>query len=376
MTTRARVCSLRLPVLAAASLALGLAGCGDSGPEGGFTMPPMAIEVAEATAGTVVDRFTAVGSLEASEAITVVSEIDGTVIDVPFAEGQAIAAGGLIAQLDRSELAAQVDRAEAVRDQRRVTYERVSDVVEQGAGAPQDLDDAAAALKVADAELALARARLAKTRIAAPFAGITGVRQVSQGAFVRAGGAITDLTRIDLLRVHFTAPERVLPQLAVGSEVRVHTSAYPDLELVGAIDVISPVLDPATRTARIVAEVNNRDDLLRPGMSADVGVVLASRENAVTVPSEAVFVQSGQTLVYVVQADSTVAPQPVTLGLRQTDVVEVAAGLAPGAKVVRAGHQKLFPGARVLPVGGDPGPGGAAAGPAGAPPAAAQEDGR
>ncbi len=339
-------------------------------------MPPMAIEVAEATAGTVVDRFTAVGSLEASEAITVVSEIDGTVIDVPFAEGQAIAAGGLIAQLDRSELAAQVDRAEAVRDQRRVTYERVSDVVEQGAGAPQDLDDAAAALKVADAELALARARLAKTRIAAPFAGITGVRQVSQGAFVRAGGAITDLTRIDLLRVHFTAPERVLPQLAVGSEVRVHTSAYPDLELVGAIDVISPVLDPATRTARIVAEVNNRDDLLRPGMSADVGVVLASRENAVTVPSEAVFVQSGQTLVYVVQADSTVAPQPVTLGLRQTDVVEVAAGLAPGAKVVRAGHQKLFPGARVLPVGGDPGPGGAAAGPAGAPPAAAQEDGR
>lgn len=336
---------------------LGLAGttggCSRSAPPGGgFAPPPLPIEVAEVESGRIVDEFTAVGSLEASEAITVVAEIDATVVAIPFAEGQAIPAGGLIAQLDQSELAAQVDRAAAVCDQQRATFARIRDVVDQGAGAPQDRDDAAAALRVAEADLALARARLAKTRVTAPFAGIAGVRRVSTGAFLRAGAPITDLARIDQLRVLFTAPERLLPQLRIGAEVRVTTSAYPDQVLSGTIDVLAPVLDASTRSARIVARLANRDNLLRPGMSADVAVVLDSRSEALTVPSEAVFVQNGQTLVYVVQADSTVAPQPITLGLRQADTVEVVAGLTAGAQVVRAGHQKLYPGARVLPIGG------------------------
>ena len=86
-----------------------------------------------------------------------------------------------------------------------------------------------------------------------------------------------------------------------------------------------------------------------------------ARDAALTVPSEAVFVQAGQTMVYVVEADSTVSPRPVSLGLRQTESVEVVAGLEAGTQVVRAGHQKLFPGARVMPVGGEvPDAGGAA----------------
>lgn len=337
------------------ALLLAAAGCGgDQQAGGGFQMPPMPVEVATATASDLVDRFTTVGSLDASESITVMAEIDGTITLLPFAEGRAVAAGALIAQLDDAELGAQVARAEAVRDQQQATYTRTRDIVEQRAGAPQDLDDAAAALKIAEAELNLARARLAKTRITAPFAGVAGVRRVSPGAFLRAGTAITDLARIDQLRVLFTAPERLLDQLQVGAEVRVATSAYPGHVVRGTIDVVAPVLDPATRSARIVALIDNADGRLRPGMSAEVGVVLSVREQALTVPSEAVFVQGGQTMVYVVQADSTVAPRPVDLGLRQAAVVEVTSGLDAGQQVVRAGHQKIYPGAKVLPTESQP----------------------
>jgi len=358
-------------ILVAAAVLCGVSGCSREEAGGGFAFPPMPVETAIVKPGTVVDRFTAVGSLEASDSITVVSEIDAVVETIPFAEGQPIAAGGLIARLDDDELAAQLDRAAAVRDQARATWERIRDVVAQGAGAPQDLDDAAATLKVAQAELALAEARLAKTRITAPFAGITGARRVSQGTFLRTGTTITTLTRIDELRVIFTAPERLLSRLTRGSTVSLTATAYPDLELRGAIDVIEPVLDPNTRSVRIVAIVANEDRKLRPGMSVDVAVVLARRENALTVPSQAVFVQSGQTLVYVVQPDSTVAPRPIVLGLRQRDSVEIASGLEAGARVVVAGHQKIFPGAKVLPVDSDAmagGPGRAAAG-TGDPPA-------
>jgi len=351
---------------AAALLPLALAGgCGGRGQAGGgFQMPPLPVETATATRGGLVDRFTVVGSLAASDAIDVVTEIDATLRSLPFREGQPIAAGGLIAQLDDSEPAAQAERARALRDQRQASHARIAAIVAAGAGSAQDLDDAAAALKVAEAELALAETRLAKTRITAPFAGVLGARQVSVGAFLRAGTPITELSRYDNLRVSFSAPERLLGQLARGAAVSVTTTAFPDSALLGTVDIIEPALDPATRSARVIARLANPGRRLQPGMSATVSVVLASRAEALTLPSEAVFIQGGQTLVYVVGPDSTISPRPLSLGLRLSDRVEVLAGLAPGEQVVRAGHQKLFPGAKVLPL-----PPGGLAGGAAAPPA-------
>jgi membrane fusion protein (multidrug efflux system) len=315
-----------------------------------FSMPPMPVETSRVERTAVADRFHAVGSIDAGDAITVVSEIDGVVSSLPFREGHAIARGGLIAQLDDKELSATVMRAGALLAQRQAAYDRVKMVVDQGAAAPQELDDAAATLKVAQAELSLAQQRLSKTRITAPFQGLVGARRVSPGAFVRAGEAITDLAQIRELRVSFSAPERYLSELRVGAPITVSTIAYPGRELSGRIDVIEPVLDAATRSARIVARVTNPDELFRPGMSATVSAVLSERPSAITIPSEAVFAEGSQAFVYVVRDDSTVARSPVTLGTRFSDAVEVVQGLESGARVVRAGHQKLFDGSKVVPV--------------------------
>ncbi|MFH1843229.1 MAG: efflux RND transporter periplasmic adaptor subunit [bacterium] len=326
-------------------------GCSDrQSSGGGFTPPPMPVEVASVGIGTVVDRFTAVGNIEAGEAITVTSEIDGIVVDLPFDEGGAIARGGLLARLDDRQVEAEVTRAEALRDQRQSAFLRTQSIVRQNAGAPQDLDDATAALKIAEADLALARVRLAKTRITAPFAGVLGARRVSSGTFLRAGTGITDLAQIDRLRVTFSAPERLFGQLVVGSEVTVTTTAYDGYELRGTIDVIEPQLDPGTRSAGIVARLDNPEGRFRPGMSATIEVVLSERPDAMTVPSEAVFVEGGQTFVYAIKSDSTVSRTVVELGTRTAEAVEVRAGLQPGQQIVRAGHQKLYEGAKVMPV--------------------------
>ena len=211
-------------VLAAGALALTLTllpGCAKKagGPGGGFAMPPTPVETATVSPRAVIDRFETVGTIEAGEAVTIVAEIDGTVDSIPFHEGDPIARGGLIARMDDRQLAADRDRAEALRDQGRSTFERVKAVVDQGAGAPQDLDDAAANLKVAEANLALAEARLDKARITAPFSGIIGARRVSPGAYLRTGDAITDLAQIEEIRVTFSAPERYLAKLEQGSPV-------------------------------------------------------------------------------------------------------------------------------------------------------------
>ncbi|TLY31392.1 MAG: efflux RND transporter periplasmic adaptor subunit [Ignavibacteria bacterium] len=256
----------------------------------------------------------------------------------------------MIAKLDDSQLAAELSRAEALRAQSQSSYERVKAVVEAKAGAPQDLDDAAAALKVAEANLALARARFAKTRIVAPFDGIIGSRRVSIGTFLRAGQAITDLANIDKIRVNFSAPERFVSVLKPGAEVQVSTTAFPGYELKGEIVVVEPVLEAGTRSARVVAQVANPGRKFRPGMSANISAVLSERPKAITIPNEAIFGSGDQSFVFVVKSDSTVSRVPLKLGTRLASVVEVLDGLQPGMTVVCAGHQKLFEGARVMPV--------------------------
>jgi membrane fusion protein (multidrug efflux system) len=310
----------------------------------------MPVEVAQAQVQKVEDKFEAVGTIEALDAITVVSEIDASVTALPFQEGRFIRKGELIAQLDDSQPAAELARTEALERQSHTTFERIRAVVEQKAAAPQDLDDAAAGLKVADANLSLAKARFAKTRITAPFDGIVGTRRVSVGTFLRTGQAITELANIDEIRANFSAPERFLSQLTRGAEVTVSTTAYPGYEVKGRIIAIEPMLDVGTRSARVVARVPNPGRKFRPGMSANVAAVLSTRPSALTIPNEAVFATGNQSFVFVVKPDSSVARVPIALGTRLPDVVEVVGGLESGASVVRAGHQKLFDGARVMPI--------------------------
>lgn len=325
--------------------------CGDQGQAGGqFSMPPMPVEVASVVKQGVSERFEAVGTIEAIEEITVVSEINATVVDIPFTEGSQISKGELIAQLDDSQLAAEVLSAEALYSQSLATYNRVKKVVEQKAGTPQDLDDALASLKVSEANLKLAQARLDKTRIVAPFNGMIGSRRVSVGSFVSTGEAITELANLNEIRINFSAPERFLAELKRGSEVVVYSPVYPGHEVKGRIIAIEPIIDSDTRTARIVAKVQNPGQKFRPGMSANVSVILSQRPEALTIPTEAVFANGNQSFVYIVNADSTVAPAPVTLGLQLSDIVEISSGLQQGMKIITAGHQKLFPGAKVLPV--------------------------
>jgi len=335
---------------ALAVAAVTLAGCAGQKAGGGFQMPPSPVEVAEVGAQTVRDRFQALGSLEADEIIQVVSELNALVVSLPFTEGSAVAEGALIAQLDDREIRAAAERAEAQRELAASNAERAQALFDQNAISTQELDNARTSLKVAEADEAVAKARLTKTRIVAPFAGLIGRRRVSIGAYLQSGDIITELARVSQMRVAFSAPERYLPHLHRGGAVELFTPAFPGRTFHGEVSVVDPIVDPNTRTVQIIARVPNPERLLRPGLSADVAVTLGERSKALVVPDEAVFAEGNQMFVFVVNPDSTVARTAVVLGTRDSARVEVLEGLADGAVVVRSGHQKLYDGAKVMPV--------------------------
>ena len=332
---------------------------------GGFQMPPVPVEVADVLVQSVTDRFHAVGTIEARENVKVVNEINAVVRELPFAEGQAVAAGALIARLEDSDLKAEATRAEALRDQARTNHQRVKQLFDQGAASQQELDDTGSALKVAEANLELARTRLAKTRIHSPLSGVVGRRMVSPGSYLNVGQLITEVAAVDVMKISFSSPERYMAQLRRGAPVQITTTAYPGDVFTGTISVVDPLLDPATRTVQVEARIPNRGRKLHPGMSADVTATLGERPHALIVPDEAIFAEGDQNFVYVVKPDSTVMRQAVVLGTRDSMRAEVSQGLKEGDRVVRAGYQKLYEGAHVIPMpsGGPGGPAAAGAAP-------------
>src|SRR5262245_29639990 len=366
---RAFVSVRPLPPLAGVVVAaLALTGCGGAG-RGGFQMPPVPVEIADVQSGRMTDQFRAVGTIEAEEAVKIVNEIAGVVRELPFAEGQPVSQGDLIARLDDAELSAESARADALRDQSRTNRERVKQIFEQQAASQQELDDAEASFKVAEANAAVAKTRLEKTRIRSPLTGVAGRRLVSPGTYLAVGTQITEVASIGMVKVGFSAPERYVPQLRRRAAVTVTSPAYPGPEFEGEIGVVDPILDATTHTVQMVAHIRNRGGKLRPGMSADVTASLGGRDQALTVPDEAIFSEGDQSYVYVVKPDSTVTRTAVTLGSRDSSRAEVRQGLKPGDRVVRAGYQKLFEGARVMPVPSGP-PGEPAAGAGGGAPGA------
>lgn len=333
-------------------LGLGVAffGCMGGGWGGGFQMPPTPVEVTRPSTQAVEDRFGTIGTITADEAVTVVAEIPGLVTRIPFTEGGSVRRGETLVQLDDRELRASLDRAIAVRDQAQSSFKRVKPLAEQGAVPPQDLDDAEAALRVAEANVALAQAQLDKARISAPFGGMAGARRVSPGSYVQPGTPITELASVEKLRVSFSVPERFLSDLQVGSNVVITTTAFPDEEVLGTVMVVEPKVDPATRNIGMVARIDNPELKYKSGMSANVAITLQQRSAALTIASEAVFLDQNQPYVYTVKPDCTVARAAVRLGSRTREYVEVLGGIDASQTVVRAGQQKIFDGAKVIPV--------------------------
>ncbi len=323
------------------------------GPEGAGAgmrkMPPVPVEIAEVSKGSVRDGFHALGTLEADEQVEITSEDAGVVRELPFAEGRPVAQGAVIALLDRRVAQADADRAEALLAKSKIDAGRAQQLFERGIVSSTELERAQTDLKVAEANDAAARTQFDKTRVRAPFSGIAGRRRISPGAYVRAGDVITDLARTDMLRLTFQAPERYAGRLRPGTRVEVRPAAFPDRSYEGVVTVVDPVIDPNTRTISLVARIPNRDRSLLPGMSADVVATLSERPDALAIPDEAVFAEGNQSFVYKLMPDTTVALTPVVLGTRESNRVEVVSGLAEGDRVVRAGHQKLYPGARVFP---------------------------
>ena len=195
------------------------------------------------------------------------------------------------------------------------------------------------------AELAQIGVRLAKTEIRAPFAGILGLRRVSEGAFLSPQTRIVTLVQSDPMKLEFAVPERYAARYRPGDSVTFRVEGIEG-ERRASIYAIEPAVDPATRTVPMRATTPNADGRLLPGAFADVSVAVREVSDALTVPSIAVVPELGGKKLWVLE-NGAAQPRQVETGIRTGDRVEVTRGLQAGEAVIISGIQILRPGLAV-----------------------------
>ena len=339
-------------LLSAPVLVAFIAACGpseasraDTGAAAGDVLPVAADPVARRD----LARLLAVaGAVEPVRTMGVNAQTSGTVLTVAVQEGDRVAAGQLLAELDGREAAAQLARARAVLEGAAAAFTRDSLLHAGSIITDAEFERSRAAYAVARSDVDLWQTRRAFTRVLAPAAGVVTAKLVEAGSAVSPNQRVIDLADMSLLVVRVRLSELDVVHVTAGTRVAVRLDAYPAARLDGRVRRVFPSADPQSRLVPVEVALGPRPSgvAVKPGFLARVEFALERRTDVLAIPAGAVGVGATGTFVYVVEADS-LALRPVVIGLTAEGWLEVLAGLRDGERVVVSGHSNLRPGARV-----------------------------
>jgi membrane fusion protein (multidrug efflux system) len=287
------------------------------GPRGGG-MPAMQVVAIEAKAQPVTESLSLIGTITANEMVEIKPETEGI-----------------------------VQEAESNFKLSTANFERAKQLLKDTLISQQEFDQAAATFDLNRATLELKKRQLKDTRILAPFAGVTGARQVSPGQVITRDAVLTVLVDLDPVKVEVNVPERYLQQLKIGQALEFSVAAFPGQKFKGDVYFVSPQINENLRTALVKARIPNADHKLRGGMFASLDLALQVRESAIVIPEPALMSNGDNFSVFVVDAESKAQLRPVQVGIRLSGRAEILKGLNAGEKVIVEGVQKLGPGSLV-----------------------------
>ncbi|OFX21836.1 MAG: hypothetical protein A2V77_20085 [Anaeromyxobacter sp. RBG_16_69_14] len=334
--------------------------------------PPAPVAVATALERDAPVYLEDIGRATAREVVTVQPQVSGPITRIHFADGADVKRSDLLFTIDPRPYQAQLHSAEATLAQSRavlglarIEFARAEKLVESEAISRQDHASRRNAVAVAEAQVKSGQAAVETARlnvehcsIRSPIDGRAGQRQVDLGNVVAPGSAgagtpLLVIQRLDPIYADFTVPEKDLTavQRAMAEsalKVRVRMPDEQDERArEGELTFLDNAVQGGTGTVRLRATLSNGDRRFWPGRFVKVRLILGTQRNAVLVSANAPQVSAKGPFVYVVKKDSTAELRPVSLGLRQENLVAISQGLKPGEQVVTAGQLAVTPGGKV-----------------------------
>ncbi len=320
---------------------------------------PASVEVGRVEVMSLQDETQAVGSLRSRQGVILRPEVGGRIAKLGFTDGQRVTRGQLLVQLDDTLQQAQLLQAKAQASIARTNLQRNRELVAQNFVSQSAADQTAAALEVAEAQVAVSQAQLARMAILAPFDGVTGIRSVNIGDYVKDGADLVSVEDVSAMTVDFRLPESVVSRLRLKQAVDVTLDGLPGKKFKARVEAIDSQLDANGRSLLVRARLDNSSGVLRSGMFARTRIVFEERPRALVIPEEALVPQgTKQYVIKVIDGAGGKTSQRIEarLGLRVPGKVEILEGLVAGDTVVTAGQARLMRGdglaLRVVEVGG------------------------
>jgi multidrug efflux system membrane fusion protein len=344
------------------------AGCGREKKETATPKPPVPVTVASSVLKTVPVQIKAIGTIEPFNAVAIKAQVNGQIARVHFGEGQDVRKGDLLFTIDPRPFEAALKQAEATlaKDQAQATFareqaRRYGELLKDGIVTQDQYDqlranaDAYAAAIAADRALVEnARIQLGYCYIRSPIDGRTGNLAVKVGNLVKANDlpVLVTINQISPIYATFSIPEQELPELRKhisGGRLKVeaHIPNDPVGPEIGTFSFLDNAVDNTTGTIKLKGTFANREHRLWPGQFVNVALTLASRPDAVVIPTRAVQTGQDGQFVFVVKPDHTVESRTVSVGLALGDESVIDRGVKPGERVVTDGQLRLTPGAKV-----------------------------
>jgi RND family efflux transporter MFP subunit len=324
--------------------------------------PVVEVETAQARLGSILQRVRAPGTLAARRQSQIGTDVGGRIVRVHVSEGERVAAGDPLFQIDprQYEIAlrqavAGVDLARAERQQIEADLGRARTLKRQDVIAEQEIERLATSLETARARerqateaVASARHNLERTTVRAPYDGSIAERLADEGttALVQPQTIVVVLQETAQLEAHAAIPESQLALVQVGDRAIVHVEGL-DEPLETGVSAVSDTIDPATRTYLVKMPVANADYRLKAGVFAHVEVLPGAKSNALLVPRDSVRTEDGDPRLLLVRAGRAEAV-PIEVGVVAEDAVEILRGASLGDEViVGEAARTIAPGMRV-----------------------------
>lgn len=326
------------------------------------------VQVAEVKTQTLPRELSALGTVTASQTVTVRSRVEGQLMSLNFREGQQVKAGQLLAEIDPRpfQVALLQAQGQLAKDQASLTnaradLQRYQKLSVSGLVAKQELDNQQALvaeseglLKSDQAAIDSAKLNLTYSRITAPISGQVGLRQVDAGNTITASDStgIVVITQTHPADVVFTVPEAAIDRIVQAqrqgpllAEARDRTDTH--LLARGTLLSLDNQIDAATGTLKLKARFSNDDDQLFPNQFVNIRLQTGTLDNAITLPLAALQTSANGDFVWVVDKDNRVRRQPVTAGLQTGALQVITQGVTAGEKVVTDGIDRLTEGSLV-----------------------------
>ena len=317
-------------------------GGGPGGPGGRGGLADTVVTTTVVGYHTLIDEVESVGTALANESLNITPKVSDTITRIHFTDGQFVREGDILVELTNSAEAARLAEAQTALDDPRRQYERMQQLSSDNLVSRSDLDDASSRLETANARMEGVMANMQDRLIRAPFDGMLGFRNVSEGSLVTPNTVITTLDDISVIKLDFNVAESYLAQLGTGLQIEGSTISYPGRVFEGKVQVLGSRIDPVTRSVQVRAEIDNVDGELRPGMLLTVGMMLNERD-VMVIPEQALVPSAGRQFVFVVDEENIARRVEVNLGSRRPGIVEITQGLVPGQRIITEGVAQVRP---------------------------------